>query len=100
MVVLTAVYANHFNNGFYFDDIHTIVNNEYVRSIQLKEYFTNIETFGTMPNNRGYRPIVTLLNAIDYQLWQGIERGGLPRFYLVLVPRSRYPTLHFPTESI
>lgn len=68
MVVLTAVYANHFDNGFYFDDIHTIVNNEYVRSIQLKEYFTNIETFGTMPNNRGYRPVVTLLNAIDYQL--------------------------------
>ena len=68
-VLLTAVYWNHFDNGFYFDDIHTIVNNEYIRSLDnVPEFFTNIETFGTMPNNRGYRPMVTLLNAIDYRL--------------------------------
>ncbi|MFM1875840.1 MAG: hypothetical protein RL266_1577, partial [Bacteroidota bacterium] len=68
-VLLTAVYWNHFDNGFYFDDIHTIVNNEYIRSLDnIPEFFTNIETFGTMPNNRGYRPMVTLLNAIDYRL--------------------------------
>ena len=67
--LLTAVYWNHFDNGFYFDDIHTIVNNEYIRSLDnIPEFFTNIETFGTMPNNRGYRPVVTLLNAIDYRL--------------------------------
>ncbi len=66
-VALTAVYWNHFDNGFYFDDIHTIVNNEYIRSLDnIPEFFTNIETFGTMPNNRGYRPMVTLLNALDY----------------------------------
>lgn len=66
---LTATYWNHFDNGFYFDDIHTIVNNEYIRSLEyVPLYFTDIETFGTMPNNRGYRPIVTLLNAIDYRL--------------------------------
>lgn len=72
LVLLVLVYANHFDNGFYFDDIHTIVNNEYIRSLcYVPEYFTNIETFGTMPNNRGYRPVVTLLNAIDYQLAGG-----------------------------
>ena len=66
---LTAVYWNHFDNGFYFDDIHTIVNNEYIRSLDnIPEFFINIETFGTMPNNRGYRPMVTLLNAVDYRL--------------------------------
>ena len=68
MVILTAVYWNHFDNGFYFDDIHTIVNNEYIRSLEhVPEFFTNIETFGTMPTNRGYRPMVTLQNAIDYR---------------------------------
>ena len=68
-ILLTAVYWNHFDNGFYFDDIHTIVNNEYIRSLDnIPEFFTNIETFGTMPTNRGYRPMVTLLNAIDYRL--------------------------------
>ncbi len=67
--ILTAVYWNHFDNGFYFDDIHTIVNNEYIRSLEhVPEFFTNIETFGTMPTNRGYRPMVTLQNAIDYRL--------------------------------
>lgn len=71
-VGLTATYWNHFDNGFYFDDIHTIVNNEYVHSLDyLPEYFTGIEAFGTMPTNRGYRPIVVLLNAIDYQLAGG-----------------------------
>ena len=69
VAMLLAVYANHFDNGFYFDDIHTIVNNAYIRSLShTPEFFTNIETFGTMPTNRGYRPMVTLLNAVDYRL--------------------------------
>lgn len=68
-LALTGVYWNHFDNGFYFDDVHTIVNNEYVHSLDnIVEYFTGIEAFGTMPTNRGYRPIVVLLNSVDYQL--------------------------------
>lgn len=69
VLALLLVYLPHFDNGFYFDDVHTIVGNEYIRSLDyLPDYFTDIATFGTMPNNRGYRPMVTLLNAIDYQL--------------------------------
>lgn len=65
---LVGVYWNHFDNGFYFDDIHTIVQNEAIRQIDLHFFFTDISAFGTMPNNRGYRPVVALLNAVDYQL--------------------------------
>jgi len=69
LAILVATYSNHFDNGFYFDDIHTIVNNEYIRNISnIPLFFKDIETFGTMPNNRGYRPMVTTLNAIDYWL--------------------------------
>jgi tetratricopeptide (TPR) repeat protein len=67
LCVLILAYANHFDNGFYFDDIHTIVNNEYIRDISnIPTFFTDLASFGTMPNNRGYRPIVTTLNAVDY----------------------------------
>ncbi len=70
LTVLILAYANHFDNGFYFDDIHTIVNNEYIRDIaNIPTFFTDLASFGTMPNNRGYRPMVTTLNAIDY--WIG-----------------------------
>lgn len=31
--LLIAAYANHFENGFHFDDYHTIVNNLYIRNI-------------------------------------------------------------------
>lgn len=66
---LIYTYSNHFKNGFYFDDSHTIVNNAYIRDLSnIPQFFTNIATFGTMPENRGYRPMVTTLNAIDYWL--------------------------------
>jgi len=81
LFVLILAYANHFDNGFYFDDIHTIVNNEYIRDISnIPTFFTDLASFGTMPNNRGYRPMVTTLNAVDY--WAGGNK--LEPFYFHL----------------
>lgn len=81
LTVLILSYANHFDNGFYFDDIHTIVNNEYIRDItNIPTFFSDLASFGTMPNNRGYRPMVTTLNAIDY--WLGGNK--LDPFYFHL----------------
>ena len=34
LIVLTAAYANHFENEFHFDDFHTIVNNVHIRDIK------------------------------------------------------------------
>lgn len=71
VLLLVGVYGNHFDNGFYFDDSHTILNNTYIRDLDnTVKFFTDLETFGTMPNNRTHRPMVTLLNAIDYH-WGG-----------------------------
>ena len=80
MAMLIYAYGNHFHNGFYFDDVHTITNNGSITEISnIPSFFTDITTFGTMPNNRTYRPVVTTLNAIDY--WMG---GGLDPFYFHL----------------
>ena len=69
-LALLITYSNHYNNGFRFDDSHTIVQNEYIKDLSyFPLYFTDIKTFGTMPNNRGYRPMVTTMNAIDH--WRG-----------------------------
>ncbi|MCB0754823.1 MAG: tetratricopeptide repeat protein [Flavobacteriales bacterium] len=79
IVVLTAVYWNHFDNGFHFDDSHTIVNNNYVAprtdqpdSLQLSLterillIFSDAKTTSSLPTNQAYRPLVTSLNAIDF----------------------------------
>lgn len=62
-------YSNHFYNDFHFDDSHTINNNIYIRDIgNIPKFFTQVKTFGSMPSNLGYRPIVTSSTAIDYYL--------------------------------
>jgi protein O-mannosyl-transferase len=77
---LILTYSNHFNNGFHFDDSHTISNNVYIRNMaNFFRFFTDIHTFGSMPDNLGYRPVVTASTAIDYWL-----AGGYNPFYFHL----------------
>jgi len=67
--MLVLAYSNHFDNGFYFDDIHTIVSNDYVTDISnVPEFFKDAATFSSLPANRAYRPMATTLNAFDYWL--------------------------------
>lgn len=73
IVVLTLIYLNHFDNGFYFDDTHTITNNEAITSLDnLSSFFLDANTFSSLPANRAYRPMVTTLNAISFQLGNGL----------------------------
>ena len=73
LAVLFAAYSNHFDNGFYFDDHHVIVENLYIRSLEnFSLYFTDNQTFSNRPENSLYRPLLTLSYALDY--WAG---GGL-----------------------
>jgi tetratricopeptide (TPR) repeat protein len=71
---LVLAYANHFHNGFYFDDHHTIVSNAAIRDLRnLPRFFTDAATFSSLPTNQSYRPLVTTLNAIDYHLGGGLD---------------------------
>ena len=74
---ICAAYANSFENGFHFDDYHTIVNNPAIRSLHnIPRFFTDAKTFSILPANQTYRPIVSTTLAIDY--WMG---HGLKPFY-------------------
>ena len=78
--VLIAAYANHFNNGFHFDDSHAVVDNVHIRDLKnIPQFFTDPKMFSADPLHWGLRPIVTTSLAIDY--WMG---GGLYPFYFQL----------------
>lgn len=77
LALLCLAYSNHFDNGFHFDDSHTIVQNTAIRDIRnVPEFFIDGRTSSALPQNQAYRPLSTALNAFDY--WLG---GGLEPFY-------------------
>lgn len=73
-VLTTFVYSNHFNNGFHFDDSHTVVNNIFIQNIRnIPLFFKDGTTFSSLPSNQSYRPLVTATLAIDYRMGNGLN---------------------------
>ena len=80
MLFLVLIYANHFHNGFHFDDSHTIEDNIFIRHLgNIPLFFKDVTTFSTLPSHQNYRPLVTTTLAIDYWL-----AGGLKPFWFHL----------------
>jgi len=78
LAVTFLVYLNHFDNPFFFDDYHTIVENESITSLgNWTTFFTDAATFSSLPANRSYRPMITLMNGIDYAVAGGLN----PKIY-------------------
>src|ERR1700682_6783201 len=74
LLAILAAYANHFHNSFHFDDQHTIVNNASIRELRnIPLFFRDATTFSVLPSNQSYRPLVSTLLAIDYQLAHGLQ---------------------------
>ena len=74
--IVTAVYGNHFHNGFHFDDFHTVTTNPYIRDLRnIPLIFRDADTFSTLPANRGWRPLVTTSLAFDYFIARGLNPG-------------------------
>lgn len=74
VLAVCAAYANHFHNGFHFDDSHTIIDNPYIRSLaNLPHFFADATTFSVLPANRTYRPMVSASVALDYALGHGYK---------------------------
>lgn len=69
-VVCLAAYANSFGNEFVYDDQHIIVRNPYIKDLRnagslfFKEYFPKQQSFNY------YRPLTSILNAVDYAVWK------------------------------
>ena len=71
-VAVTLTYANHFENGFHFDDFHTITDNPYVRDLHnVGRFFADASTISVVLTNQTYRPIVSTSLAFDYALGRG-----------------------------
>src|SRR5215471_9980743 len=69
-----AVYGNHFQNGFHFDDSHTIVDNVFIRDLRnVPRFFTDASLSSTLPDHLMYRPVVSASLAIDYRLGGGLK---------------------------
>lgn len=80
LVAVSLAYGNHFKNAFHFDDAHSVVENPHIRSLaNLPRFFTDAQTFSTLPANQSYRPLISASLAIDY--WMG---NGLNSFYFHL----------------
>jgi Flp pilus assembly protein TadD len=74
LVALVTTYANHFQNGFHFDDAHTIESNAAIRELRnIPLFFRDATTFSSLPSNQSYRPLVSTLLAIDYSLGHGLR---------------------------
>jgi Flp pilus assembly protein TadD len=74
IAAITAAYANHFHNGFHFDDAHTIENNASIHELRnIPLFFRDATTFSSLPSNQSYRPLVSTLLAIDYKLGGGVQ---------------------------
>lgn len=69
VVFLFSAYSNHFHNAFHFDDIHSIEENLYIRSIEnIPTFFVDAKTTSRFPPNAIYRPLLTTTFAMDYWL--------------------------------
>jgi len=67
VVLVFAVYSNHFHNAFHFDDSHVIQNNLHIRSLDnIPNFFVDANTFSSLPSNATYRPLLSTTYAFDY----------------------------------
>jgi protein O-mannosyl-transferase len=93
-LAVLGAYANHFHNGFHFDDAHTIQENPYVRDLRfIPRFFVDATTFSTLPTHQSYRPLITATIAIDYHLSAG------PNGALRLDDLSQPNTLWFHVDT-
>jgi len=72
LLAVLAAYANHFQNGFHFDDYHSIADNAFITHLRnVPLFFTGVEMSSTRPDTATYRPLTTASLAFDYWLGHG-----------------------------
>lgn len=75
-LITAAAYGGGIDNGFHFDDGHSIEDNAYLRSLRfLPDYFTDTRAFSPLAQNRSYRPLLLITFALSHQLGDGSPRG-------------------------
>lgn len=105
LLVTFFIYLNHFDNPFFFDDVHTISENESIKTLDnWTDFFTDASTFSSLPPNQSYRPIITLKNAIDYHFGGGLNPNffhyHIFLWFLVLIVLVYFLSQHVYSISI
>ena len=66
-VAVLAGYANSMDNGFHFDDEHSLTGNPHISTLEnATDFFTDPQLFSRNVGSQMYRPIVLLTYALDY----------------------------------
>ena len=72
--LVSALYSQHFDNPFHFDDSHTIEDNPAITRLDnIPSFFKDGTTFSILPANQSYRPLLTTSLAIDYWIGNGLN---------------------------
>ena len=83
-IVGFLIYANTFNNQFFWDDDDSIVNNVYIKNWQyLPNYFTENLIAGSGQATNYWRPLLLISFSLDYHLW-GLKPPGFHLTNIIL----------------
>ncbi|HIL09502.1 MAG TPA: hypothetical protein EYG11_12445 [Candidatus Latescibacteria bacterium] len=75
-IAVLGTYANSLDNGFQYDDRHSIVENHHLRSLDnVAHYFTHPEYFSRDADKAMYRPLLLVTFALNYA-WGQYEVGS------------------------
>ena len=75
-VITVFVYGNSLDNSFHYDDLHSIVKNPHVRSIDnLAAFFYDSRMFSEWGDRGMYRPMVLVSYALNYAAGEGRVAG-------------------------
>ena len=77
LVASLAVYSNSFENGYHYDDEHSIQFNESIRSLaNVPAFFVDPGAFSDDPSKGMYRPLLLITFTLNYTLNQALELDG------------------------
>ena len=80
LAVTSMTYVNSLDNGFHFDDEHSLTENPHIRTLgNVASFFTDPQTFSRNPGSEMYRPLVVLSYALNFRI-RALEPRG---FHLV-----------------
>ena len=77
LVASFAIYSNSLDNGYHYDDEHSLQMNESIRSLgNIPSFFVDPGTFSDDPSKGMYRPLLLLTFALNYAANQSLDLDG------------------------
>ena len=86
LIASFAVYSNSLNNGYHYDDEHSLQMNESIRSLaNIPDFFVDPGTFSDDPSKGMFRPLLLVTFALNYaanQEW-GLDGYDVRGYHLI-----------------